>query len=76
MELIREVLVSYDFTLLSNIGVILGMYIGVLVSYDFTLLSNKCVSLAAIQSVLVSYDFTLLSNLKFKNKYFTVLKTA
>ncbi len=71
-----KVLVSYDFTLLSNSLVASSGSISVLVSYDFTLLSNYLAVHPLNFAVLVSYDFTLLSNLKFKNKYFTVLKTA
>ncbi len=71
-----SVLVSYDFTLLSNNKWGIEQTEVVLVSYDFTLLSNVFEDYTYERLVLVSYDFTLLSNLKFKNKYFTVLKTA
>ena len=60
----HEVLIPYEFTLLSNtiVGVVFRM--GVLIPYEFTLLSNGYSLFGAGLEVLIPYEFTLLSNLK------------
>ena len=58
------VLVSTEFTLLSNRLPSKLAKEKVLVSTEFTLLSNKSISSIRANTVLVSTEFTLLSNLK------------
>ena len=62
------VLLPYEFTLLSNIRLVLKVHIAVLLPYEFTLLSNIYVSEWTVVTVLLPYEFTLLSNHRFAVK--------
>ncbi len=57
-----DVLLPYEFTLLSNGFVDLDNKKIVLLPYEFTLLSNKVFFILCHSGVLLPYEFTLLSN--------------
>ena len=58
----RQVLVPYKLTLLSNLLTLTAGNIYVLVPYKLTLLSNEKVPVSTVAPVLVPYKLTLLSN--------------
>ena len=57
-----QVLLPYEFTLLSNDDTKQKLMLTVLLPYEFTLLSNYGYAYANEDLVLLPYEFTLLSN--------------
>ena len=57
-----NVLLPYEFTLLSNFSDNIEKTLNVLLPYEFTLLSNMNKVFNSIYIVLLPYEFTLLSN--------------
>ena len=56
------VLLPYEFTLLSNVMMLIKIGFIVLLPYEFTLLSNMFLNMIILILVLLPYEFTLLSN--------------